>query len=236
MATESAIAGDSQSIFEELENYPWDSDRNFQGGLSAILGPNPSPSQLEDLTLRAQCFYLSRQKGISIDFDAYKAYLARKQPSTSNQTTTTLTSSTSTTPSAPPPANTTNTTTTSTSTTDTSHDSKMAVSSTPTDPSTMNSATSFVTAGTGPPNPGAPYPASFAEIVAMIQAGKEIPGYIEVSERVIGWENATPPVLPKRRKPWEKDVPEEIIQGKGPGCFGDERDLPEIKQVYPEGV
>ncbi|EKD16316.1 uncharacterized protein L3040_009451 [Drepanopeziza brunnea f. sp. 'multigermtubi'] len=230
MATEPAITGDSQSIFEELENYPWDSDRKFQGGLSAILGPNPSPSQLEDLTLRAQCFYLSRQKGISIDFDAYKAYLARKEPSTSNQTTT-LTSSTSTAPSAPPPANDT------TTPTGASNDPKMAVSSTPTDPSSMNnSATGFVPAGTGPPNPGAPYPASFAEIVAMIQAGKEIPGYIEVSERVIGWENATPPVLPKRRKPWEKDVPEEIIQGKGPGCFGDERDLPEIKQVYPEGV
>ena len=48
------------SIFQDLTDYPWDSDPEFQSGLRAILGPDPSPSQAEHLTLRARCFYYSR--------------------------------------------------------------------------------------------------------------------------------------------------------------------------------
>ncbi|TVY90665.1 hypothetical protein LAWI1_G001411 [Lachnellula willkommii] len=80
--TEALPLVDNTDIFRQLETYPWDKDKEFQGGLSAILGPNPSPSQLEDLTLRAQCFYLSRKKSTPIDFDAYKTYLSTKQPPT----------------------------------------------------------------------------------------------------------------------------------------------------------
>jgi hypothetical protein len=50
-----------------------------QGGLAAILGPNSdcSPSQKQDLTLRARLFYYARKKNLPpINFDAYKAHLA----------------------------------------------------------------------------------------------------------------------------------------------------------------
>ena len=48
------------SIFQQIEDYPWHSDTEFQSGLRAILGQDPSQSQAEHLTLRARCFYFSR--------------------------------------------------------------------------------------------------------------------------------------------------------------------------------
>ena len=49
-----------EAIFRQLESYPWDSDTEFQSGLQAILGPNPTPEQAQQLELRARCFYFSR--------------------------------------------------------------------------------------------------------------------------------------------------------------------------------
>ena len=46
--------------FQQLEDYAWDSDTEFQSGLQAILGPDPSAEQAEHLTLRARCFYFAR--------------------------------------------------------------------------------------------------------------------------------------------------------------------------------
>ena len=48
-------------LFRELDRFPWDSETEFQTGLQAILGQDPQPLQKEHLTLRAQCFYYSRQ-------------------------------------------------------------------------------------------------------------------------------------------------------------------------------
>jgi len=48
------------NIYEQVDKYPWNTDEEFQGGLSAILGNSPSPSQTAELTLRARCFYYSR--------------------------------------------------------------------------------------------------------------------------------------------------------------------------------
>ena len=48
------------AVFQQLENYAWDADPEFQGGLQAILGSNPSAEQSEHLTLRARCFYFAR--------------------------------------------------------------------------------------------------------------------------------------------------------------------------------
>lgn len=53
----------SHTLYTQVESYPWSSDQDFQTGLAAILGPSPSTSpqsQLEDLTLRARCFYFTR--------------------------------------------------------------------------------------------------------------------------------------------------------------------------------
>ena len=48
------------AAFQRLENYPWDSDLDFQTGLQAILGSHPSTEQAEHLTLHARCFYFTR--------------------------------------------------------------------------------------------------------------------------------------------------------------------------------
>ena len=65
MATQhshTALEPQNQDVaaFQQLEDYPWDSDPVFQSGLQAILGLNPSKEQVEHLTLRARCFYLAR--------------------------------------------------------------------------------------------------------------------------------------------------------------------------------
>ncbi|KFY58789.1 hypothetical protein V496_05954 [Pseudogymnoascus sp. VKM F-4515 (FW-2607)] len=70
----------NEKLFEELDAYNWEKDAEFQAGLSAILGPNPSPSQLRDLTIRARTFYYARKTSQKIDFDAYKAHLASRSP------------------------------------------------------------------------------------------------------------------------------------------------------------
>lgn len=49
-----------EDLFRQLDQYPWDADAEFRGGLRAILGPNPPPERAEQLTLRARCFYYSR--------------------------------------------------------------------------------------------------------------------------------------------------------------------------------
>ncbi|KAI9742440.1 MAG: hypothetical protein M1818_003974 [Claussenomyces sp. TS43310] len=62
-------------VFSQLDNYQWDQDKEFQAGLSAILGSAKDSSLIDDLTLRARCFYISRKKAISIDFNEYKAHV-----------------------------------------------------------------------------------------------------------------------------------------------------------------
>jgi len=98
MATELPPEEDVNKLFQDIDAYTWDNDAEFQvsfvtiysliiaqnylqGGLAAILGPNAnsSPSQAQELTLRARLFYYARKKNIPpINFDAYKAYLASK--------------------------------------------------------------------------------------------------------------------------------------------------------------
>ena len=58
--TREQVAIDEDSVFQQLEDYPWETDAEFQSGLQAIVGPNPAPEQAEQLTIRARCFYFSR--------------------------------------------------------------------------------------------------------------------------------------------------------------------------------
>lgn len=61
LGTGSSVTGDPvDQLFQQLDTYSWDSDEEFQSGLQAILGPNPTSEQAEPLTLRARCFYYSR--------------------------------------------------------------------------------------------------------------------------------------------------------------------------------
>jgi hypothetical protein len=78
----------------------------------------------------------------------------------------------------------------------------------------------------------APYPPTFAQIVALITSNSPIPGIKEIPPTLVSGP-ASQPVVPKRRKPWEKDLPEEVIQGKAEGTFGDRRDEI-IEQELPD--
>ncbi|KAL9607864.1 MAG: hypothetical protein Q9167_007268 [Letrouitia subvulpina] len=66
------------STFQQLESYPWSEDAEFQIGFHAILESNPDPQLVENLTLRARCFYYSRKHNIPIDFDAYRTWRSRQ--------------------------------------------------------------------------------------------------------------------------------------------------------------
>ncbi|KAI9647224.1 hypothetical protein NHQ30_003607 [Ciborinia camelliae] len=188
------------NIYKDLESYPWGTDNEFQGGLSAILGKTSSPDQIRELTLRAQCFYLSRKNKVDINFDGYKAYLSAQSsaPSSTEASTANVAPSNST-PSPNVPLH---------------HENDLPPASTAVDQKT------------------APYPPSFVEIVALIKAGAPIPGIRDIPDTVLT-DQGTKPVARKRRKPWEKDVDEETIQGGG--TFGDHRD-DIIQQEYPTDV
>jgi hypothetical protein len=79
MATAADSSLESSFIFNQLDEYPWDSDEEFQGGLRAILGSVQDPAQLEHLTLRAKCYYYARKSGTKIDFDAYKRWVENER-------------------------------------------------------------------------------------------------------------------------------------------------------------
>lgn len=175
----------NESLFERLEAYPWDSDAEFQSGLRAILGPDPSPEQAEQLTLRARCFYYTRQArrvppcdlnhtngvkdrkhGVPIDFTAYQNWhIQHGTPPTLRSVT--------------PP-----------------NSSQLAAPD----------SSPFLTPSPGHSAHGeaAPYPISFSHIVDLITSGKPVPGIKEIPDTVLEGQ-ASEPTRPKRRKPWEKE-------------------------------
>jgi hypothetical protein len=55
-----APAPSATSFYEQLDNYAWVADAEFQSGLSAILSSATTTEQKEELSLRARCFYFSR--------------------------------------------------------------------------------------------------------------------------------------------------------------------------------
>ena len=80
-----------------------------------------------------------------------------------------------------------------------------------------------------PPPPRAPYPASFDEIMARIQAGEEIKAEQDVPNIVLGMSQATQSTPVKRRKPWEKEE-EAAVEETGSvevagGAVGDKKGL-----------
>jgi hypothetical protein len=80
----------------------------------------------------------------------------------------------------------------------------------------------------------APYPPTFTEIVALITSGAEVPGIKDIPDVVYPISMAAKPTAQRRRKPWEKDIPEDIIlNGMKEGTFGDQRDY-HIVQELPE--
>jgi hypothetical protein len=76
---EDSSVANNTTLFRSLDEYPWDSDPEFQGGLSAILGSVQDPQQVAHLTLRAKCYYYARKAGTSVDFDGYKAWTEQRR-------------------------------------------------------------------------------------------------------------------------------------------------------------
>ncbi|KAK7533919.1 uncharacterized protein J3D65DRAFT_631794 [Phyllosticta citribraziliensis] len=182
----------SDNIYAQVDGYPWDSDCEFQGGLSAILGANPSADQAIELTLRARCFYYTRKFNIPVDFDAYKAYRASipSPPPITPVTTNGLatpTSSSSTSASPQP---------------QTQLQPAAPSSSTPPQTQASSSSASAPAASSSGPD-DAPYPTSFAHIVELITTGQPIPGIKEIPDTVLEGQGTTPAAA-KRRKPWER--------------------------------
>lgn len=70
-------------LYHQLDEYPWDTDREFQGGLQAILGSVQDPAQIDHLTLRAKCYYFARKAGTPVDFDGYKQWVEMQRGTSS---------------------------------------------------------------------------------------------------------------------------------------------------------
>ncbi|GAB7354428.1 hypothetical protein MBLNU459_g4919t1 [Dothideomycetes sp. NU459] len=70
---------DSILLYQRLDDYDWDSDKEFQGGLRAILGSAATPDQIAHLTTRAKCYYFARKFKSTVDFQGYLAWSKAQQ-------------------------------------------------------------------------------------------------------------------------------------------------------------
>lgn len=142
-------------LYHQVDEYPWDTDREFQGGLQAILGSVQDPAQIDHLTLRAKCYYFTRKAGTPVDFDGYKSWVEMQRGITplngldSTQAPANLVSQPQAGAGAP--------------------------IATGTDEA----------GGGGGGMADAPKPASFAEICEMIAEGKPIPGIKEIPDTIL---------------------------------------------------
>lgn len=75
MTTTPDIDLESTYLYHQLDEYPWDEDQEFQGGLRAILGSVQDSAQVSHLTLRAKCYYFARKSGTPVDFEGYKQWV-----------------------------------------------------------------------------------------------------------------------------------------------------------------
>lgn len=147
-----------EEMYQQVESYGWAGDQEFQSGLKAILGPTNAdvdPLQIEDLTLRARCFYYARKSGRELDFSQYKAW-RQQQP---QQTLTPLVL-----PSSDGSLG-----------ADTGVAGEVKAKDGDKD-STQNQPDQ---AGQGQ------YPSKFAQIVELIQSGKPVPGIKEIPDTVL---------------------------------------------------
>ncbi|KAI9859266.1 MAG: hypothetical protein M1813_007040 [Trichoglossum hirsutum] len=160
-------------LFKQVEDYLWDQDADFQNGLKAILGPSPSPEQIQELTLRARCFYYERKYNCpELKFDSYNAWrMQQNLPAVGD-------------------------------TTSNSKSSRLSLATPPNASDNQSQAATPMSNST--PDPAAPYPNSFAQIVDLITRGEPIPGIKDIPDTVLSGKESESQTA-KRRKPWEKD-------------------------------
>ena len=53
-------SSDGTAVFQQLDNYDWDHDNDFQTALASILRSAKTPEQAAHLTIRARCYYYTR--------------------------------------------------------------------------------------------------------------------------------------------------------------------------------
>ncbi|KAK2605910.1 hypothetical protein QQS21_003636 [Conoideocrella luteorostrata] len=180
---------DEDAVFQAFDAYPWTKDKTFLSGLSAILGPpdssNGSPA---DMAIHARIFYYAQRIGVQIDFAYYKNWLAKHTDHLPPQVLPEEYLSSKVEPLLPwqqaaPKA-------------DLYVDRKAAA----------DAAAPSATSGDGQPS----YPMGFAEMLKLLQEGKEIPGIRQIPNTVARDPSIKPVgarAAPK--KPWEKDSPQE---------------------------
>ncbi|KAG5747211.1 hypothetical protein H9Q72_007465 [Fusarium xylarioides] len=179
---------DETAIFTAFDTYPWTKDKNFMSGLYAILGEpgqqNPQAS-LADMAIHARIFYYAQRIGVSIDFSAYKAWLASNPdyqppdvlPEEYRQQ-------------------------------DVANASPLPVldwqkAAPKTDLYVDRKAAAAQSGSQDQPS----YPMAFAEMIKLIQEGKPVPGIRQIPNTVVR-DPAVKPVGARAvpRKPWEKDT------------------------------
>lgn len=191
-----------QQLFTSLESYPFAHDSDFQSGLLAILsGPSQSQNP-SDLILHARCFYYARKYNVYVDANAYREWRAR-QPVESLA-------------SLDPPQG--MLAPGSESGNAGLRDFVPTPEGTPLKAGSARRENEIGTERSGamlmPSNqasgasnadvrPEERRPASFQEIVEMIQDGKPIPGIQEIPEIVLVGEG-TGALKERRQKPWER--------------------------------
>ncbi|ENH68436.1 hypothetical protein FOC1_g10014220 [Fusarium oxysporum f. sp. cubense race 1] len=183
---------DETAIFTAFDTYPWTKDKNFMSGLYAILGEpgqqNPQAS-LADMAIHARIFYYAQRIGVSIEFSAYKAWLASNsdhQP-----------------PDVLPEE----------------YRQRDEANASPAPVLDWQKAAPktdlYVDRKTAAAQSGSQdqpsYPMGFAEMIKLIQEGKPVPGIRQIPNTVVR-DPAVKPVGARAvpRKPWEKDTTVDI--------------------------
>ncbi|KAF5671287.1 hypothetical protein FCIRC_8738 [Fusarium circinatum] len=179
---------DETAIFTAFDTYPWTKDKNFMSGLYAILGEpgqqNPQAS-LADMAIHARIFYYAQRIGVSIEFSAYKAWLASNPDYQSPDVLPEEYRQRDVANASPVPV----------------LDWQKAA------PKTDLYVDRKTAAAQSGSQDQPSYPMGFAEMIKLIQEGKPVPGIRQIPNTVVR-DPTVKPVGARAvpRKPWEKDT------------------------------
>ncbi|KAG6009272.1 hypothetical protein E4U21_002876 [Claviceps maximensis] len=208
---------DDDDIFHAFDAYPWKKDKIFLSGLSAILGPPDSSSNGSpaDMAIHARIFYYAKRIGVQVDFAAYKAWLAQNPHHAPPQVLPEeyLTSSS---PSSTPPASTPPSFETITTTSELLLPWQQAA---PKADLYIDRSAAAENAADGQPS----YPMGFADMLKLLQEGKEIPGIRQIPN-TIARDASVKPVGARAapRKPWERNSTQQAPESSLPKALDTE--------------
>ncbi|KAG5951218.1 hypothetical protein E4U53_003550 [Claviceps sorghi] len=184
---------DDDDIFHAFDAYPWTKDKVFLSGLSAILGPpNSSNGSPADMAIHARIFYYAQRIGVQVDFAKYTAWLAQNPHHAPPQV---LPEEYLAASSSPPPPLSSKPTTTATT------EPLLPWQQAAPKADLYVDRSAAVDSADGQPS----YPMGFADMLKLLQEGKEIPGIRQIPN-TIARDASVKPVGARAapRKPWEK--------------------------------